>query len=77
MARTTTAEDAQATAQVNVRIGTSLAEPLHNTTEEDVSASKFLKRAYRMICARKSLVCGIRLLLFHRRNDGECSKKAG
>ena len=47
MTRTTTAEDAQAIAQVNVRIGTSLAEPLHNTTEEDVSASKFLKRAYR------------------------------
>ena len=47
MARTHTTEATQATAQVNLRIGTSLAESLHNTTEEDVTASIFLKRAYR------------------------------
>ena len=47
MARTHTTEATQATAQVNLRIGTSLAESLHNTTEEDVIASISLKRAYR------------------------------
>ena len=47
MARTHTAEATQAAAQVNLRVGMSLAESLHNTTEEDVTASIFLKRAYR------------------------------
>ena len=47
MARTHTTEATQAAAQANLRIGTSLAESLHNTTEEDVTASISLKRAYR------------------------------
>ena len=47
MARTNTTEAAETAAQVNQRIGMSFAEFLHNTTEEDVTASNFLKRAYR------------------------------
>ena len=41
MARTHTTEATLAAAQVNLRIGRSLAECLHNTTEEDVTASNF------------------------------------
>ena len=50
MARTHTTEATLGVAQVNLLIGTSLTESLHNTTEEDVTASNCLKSAYRQGC---------------------------
>ena len=70
MARTHTTEATQAAAQVNLQIGTSLAESLHNTTEDDVTASISLKRAYRQ---RSKPVAGeacYQMGLFHEHRAG-------
>ena len=70
MARTHTTEATQATAQVNLRIGTSLAESLHNTTEEDVTASISLKRAYRQGSKPVAGEACYQLGLLHERRAG-------
>ena len=70
MARTHTTEATQAAAQVNLRIGTPLAESLHSTTEDDVTASISLKRAYHQ---RSKPVAGeacYQLGLLHERRAG-------